>query len=177
MTKNIIPFLRARTIREYGLFFLVVCAAVLATVFISQSYGFHPCKLCIWQRWPYAVGVVFALALVIFSGNKKISVLLLSCLTLTFLVGAGIALFHLGVEYKWWEFHSDCTGDAFKTGSSAEDFLARLKAAPVVRCDQRFPFLFGMTMAFYNILTSIGLAVLAFFASYSLRSNSLSQYK
>lgn len=175
--KKIIMFLAERSPREWGVFFFAVSAAVLAAVFISQHFGFHPCKLCIWQRVPYALSAGLSLVLILSAGNKNASSTLYGLLAVVFLVGGAIAFFHLGVEYKWWEFHSDCTGSAFKAGSSAEDFLARLKAAPTVRCDQRFPFLFGMTMAFYNILTSFGLMVASLFALYSLRSNSLSQYK
>lgn len=175
--EKIIAFIRNRTAREWGLFFFVVPAAVLATVFASQKFGFHPCQLCIWQRWPYAAAGVLAFGLILASRNRNAATLLLSLLALAFLVGGGIALFHLGVEYKWWEFHSDCTGNAYKGGGSVEDFLARLKNEPVVKCDQRFPFLFGMTMAFYNMLLSFGLAVVSMFAIYSLRSKTLSQYK
>ena len=174
--KNIFSFLYARSAREWGVFFFAVSAAVLATVFISQSFGFHPCKLCIWQRWPYTVAGVLSLLLIFAAKNKNITTTLLLLLVLTFLGGAGIALFHAGVEYGWWEFHSDCTSDLAKA-TSAEDFLERLKAAPVVRCDERVPFLFGMTMAFYNTLLSCGLTILALIALYSQRSNSLSQYK
>ncbi len=175
--KEFFSFLKKRTAREWGMFFLVVSIGVLASVYISQSFGFHPCKLCIWQRYPYAISAVLSLGLILLATHKNMVSVFLFLLTVTFLIGGGIAFFHLGVEYKWWEFNSDCVGGAFKAGSSPDDFLARLKAAPIVRCDERIPFLFGMTMAFYNVLTSLALTIASVFALYSLRSNSLSQYK
>ena len=35
-------------------------------------------------------------------------------LTLAFLATAGIALFHVGVEQKWWEGTTACTGVTFE---------------------------------------------------------------
>ena len=175
--KKIITFLNKRSPREWGVFFFVVSAAILSAVFISQKFGFHPCKLCIWQRWPYTATGVLSLVLIAAANNKTLVKIVLALLGASFAVGMGIAIFHTGVEYRWWEFHSDCTGGAYKAGASVDEFLARLKAAPAVRCDQRQPFLFGMTMAFYNALTSAGLVLAALFALYSQRSNSLSQYK
>lgn len=161
--------------RQWGLFFAAVSAAVLAAVFVSQyGFGLHPCKLCIWQRWPYAVSFVLGGLLVVLSDYPNPARLIRRVLPVVFLVSAGLALFHFGVEQKWWQFNSDCTGTAFKPGASTSEILEALQHAPTVRCDQVAPFLFGLSMSFYNIVTSVVLLVLSL---YSLRSNSLSQYK
>jgi disulfide bond formation protein DsbB len=91
----------------------------------------------------------------------------------------GLALFHMGVEYKWWTYASDCTASAIKSGMTVNDMLAALRKSPVVRCDERVPFLFGMTMAFYNMIAAsvlAGLALVATWFAYQ-RSSSLSQYR
>ena len=166
------------TSKNWGLFFALASALVLISVFVSQFiFHMHPCKLCIWQRWPFAVTFVLGFALVFLADKRKTALMILALLSVTFLISSGLGLFHWGVENKWWEFHSDCTGGAFKPGASAEEVLAALKAAPSVRCDQVVPFLFGLTMAFYNTMTSCVLAVIAAVALYRQRSNSLSQYK
>jgi disulfide bond formation protein DsbB len=156
-------------LRQWGALFFAASAAVLAAVFISQNFGFHPCKLCIWQRIPYAI--VFVLAGILFFTRARFILLLIAAACL---FNAGLAFFHLGVEYKWWTFASDCVGNnAFKAGASVEEMMAALQRAPIMRCDQREIFLFGMTMAFYNILTSAVMGIVALFAYQ--RSNSLSQ--
>jgi len=102
--------------------------------------------------------------LIAFADRKTLARILLVLLVLAFMASFGLALFHMGVENKWWTYASDCAGgDMFKPGASAEDILAALKRAPVARCDEKVDFLFGMSMAFYNVLTSAFLAVIALY--------------
>jgi disulfide bond formation protein DsbB len=152
------------------LVFLAVLAAsvaILGSAFAFQIIGgLAPCELCLLQRYPYAItiglaglGIGFARAGV---DSRLLAVLLALC-GVTFLVGAGIAVFHVGVEQKWWEGTSACVGNL--TGaSSAEDLRQRLLAAPVVRCDEPAWTMFGISMAGYNALLSLalGIASLAF---------------
>lgn len=169
--------LRNMNLRQWGLSFALLSALILGFVFVGQ-YGFdmHPCKLCLMQRWPYGLALVLGVVLFFMHGNKNIGMLLLGLLALVFLFNAGLAFFHLGVEYHWWTFASDCTANAIKPKATVDELLAALRAAPTVRCDERTPFLFGMTMAFYNVLVCLGLAALAGLAlMWTQRSNSLSQ--
>ena len=165
------------TTRQWAVFFAASSFAILSAVYISQLFGFHPCKLCIYQRVPYAVVLFLSSLLFFFHDKQNIALALLFLIGAALLFNSGLALFHMGVEYKWWEYNSDCAGgDMYKPGASVEEMMAALKKAPTVRCDDRVPFLFGMTMAFYNILTAFGLSVLAF-VGLVYRSNSPSQYK
>jgi disulfide bond formation protein DsbB len=169
--------IRNLSAQKWGLFFTLASAAVLAAVFISQyGFGMAPCKLCIWQRWPYGIALILGLIL-FFKGNvRKVAQIMAILLATVFMLEACLALFHFGVEQHWWTFNSDCTGNAIKPGLSVQEMMDNLRRAPVVRCDQAVPFLFGMSMAFYNIFTSLGLAVLALLAGcYSSRSKALSQ--
>lgn len=144
--------------RHSGLFFAFIAAAVLSTAYISQYFfNMPPCHLCLIQRVPYFMALALALLLMAYPHHK----LILSLLTVTFMISLGLAVFHLGVENKWWIYDSACTGNAFKAGASVEEMLNSLKAAPIAKCDQAIPFLFGMTMAFYNILTSAFLSMIA----------------
>jgi disulfide bond formation protein DsbB len=161
------PFtlLKKVTPRLWGVLFLFVSLAVVGAALISQyGFGLHPCKLCIWQRWPFALSAVLSLMLIALHKHRIAVLLLLVALALTFLGNAGLAFFHVGVEYHWWIFASDCTASAIKKGVSVQEMLEALKAAPMVRCDERVPFLFGMTMAFYNVLVCLGLSLLALMA-------------
>ncbi len=149
------------TLRQWGALYALGAAAVVAAAFISQSFGFNPCKLCIWQRYPYGIVAVLAAAL-FFLHDKKAAKFLLLPIAAASLYNAGLAFFHVGVEYHWWTFASDCVAtNVYKEGATVEEMLAALKAAPIVRCDERVPFLFGMTMAFYNVLISAGMGVVA----------------
>jgi len=115
--------------------------------------GMAPCPLCIWQRWPHVVALAGAGALIV--GGAPFA-----------LIGAGgaatsggIAIYHTGVERAWWDGPSTCgAGDI--TGLSAEELLAQLRAAPVVRCDEVPWEMLGLSMASWNAVASFGIAAL-----------------
>jgi len=80
----------------------LLAAAGLGTAYYAQLVLLlTPCALCLWERWPYRVvivlGVLAALARPV--GGRVI----LGLTGLVFLVGAGIAFLHVGVEFHWWE--------------------------------------------------------------------------
>ena len=155
------------TYRQAGILFTAISATVLAAVFISQyQFNFHPCHLCLLERIPFYISAGLGILLIVLAGNRQVAKVLLWLLTFCFAVSMGLAIFHVGVEYKWWTYNSGCSGgDIFKSGASTADILKALKAAAVVRCDEQVPFLFGMTMAFYNVLTSAFLTLAALYAA------------
>ncbi len=116
--------------------------------------GLAPCKMCIWQRWPH--GIAIALGIVVFFYSSRLVALLGG---LTILTGAGIAFFHAGVEQKWWEGPSSCTGSGLSLGDSLLDMSAPVN---VVMCDKIPWEMFGISMAGWNGLISVVLAVLWF---------------
>lgn len=159
--KDYMQKLCALSLRHWGMIFAAICAAVIAAVFISQyGFGLAPCELCLYQRIPFYIGLAASLLLVCTASKPRVAYGLLAVLALCFLSGGALALFHMGVEYKWWTYNSGCTSSKiFGQGASTADILAALKSAAVVKCDDRVEFLFGMTMAFYNVLTSAALFV------------------
>lgn len=168
MIQNLMALPEKLSRRQWGTGFAVVSLAVLGAAYFSQYVlGMQPCKLCLIQRIPYAVTTVLGIAILIFAARRSVAAVLFGLLAVAFLASTGLALFHFGVEQKWWTYASDCTGqNVFKPGASVEEMMAALRRAPTVRCDEAVPFLFGMSMAFYNILVSAGLAFSAAYALY-----------
>ena len=68
----------------------------------------------------------------------------------------GIAGFHGGVEYGWWEGLTACTATI---SGSGDDLIKSIMNAPLVRCDVAPWSLFGISLAGYNFLLSLGGAV------------------
>ena len=87
----------------------------------------------------------------------------LSCLAMT--INTGIAIFHTGVERKWWEGLSGCTSPDMS--GSVEELMARIAATAVTRCDEISWTFLGLSMANYNVFFCAGLAGLT--AYYLLR--------
>ncbi|WP_207479859.1 disulfide bond formation protein B [Arenibaculum pallidiluteum] len=144
---------------------LASAGLLLGAVFFQYVVGLAPCVLCIYQRWPH--GIVLALGLLaLLAGGRERSRArggLLALSGVVLLLGAGIAVFHVGVEQRWWEGLASCTGG---TGATTVDALrAQILNAPVVRCDDIAWSLFGISMAGYNALISVALAAFAFLAA------------
>ena len=138
---------------------LMVSVAILVTVFTSQyGFGLRPCQLCLYQRVPYGVSIFLALlALGLRLDAKKTSWVLWLC-GLTFVVGAGLGLYHTGVEQHWWAGPTSCSG-GLGTVRSVEDLAALLsKPIDIPSCDKIAWQLFGISMAGYNMLASLALA-------------------
>jgi disulfide bond formation protein DsbB len=131
-------------------------AAILVSALGSQFIGgLTPCPLCIWQRWPHVAAVVIAiLGLTLLSRHSRPLAVLG---VLTMLVGAALALYHTGIERDWWEGPDTCTSSDI-TNLSTEDLMAQIMSAPLVRCDEVLWDLFGLSLASWNALISLGLA-------------------
>ena len=151
----------------FGLVF--ICAAALGMALIAEYvFGLAPCNLCIIQRWPY--GIVIGLGLLGFLLSCRYSrgvvvTLILSGLALLF--NSVTAFYHSGVELKWWpSFLEGCSVPEL----DPNDILASIEAAPLVRCDE-IPWadpILGLSMANYNVVFCLGLAVIAFISAYKI---------
>jgi disulfide bond formation protein DsbB len=132
---------------------LLVPAALLAGALGSQYIGgLYPCEMCHWQRWPHYAAVVVALAA--FVVPPKMSRLLVILAAVLILVSGAIAVFHAGVEYRWWEGLTRCAATA--TSGSGADMLREIMATPMIRCDEAQWTLFGISLAGFNAILSLG---------------------
>ena len=133
-------------------------ALLLAGAYLFQVLGWQPCAMCLWQRWPHfaAVGIgVLALAV---RGP-----VLPALGALAAAATAGIGVYHSGVERKWWEGPSSCTGTGGLDGLSGADLLST-DAPALVLCDTFTPFFAGLSMANWNAVFS-ALLVLVWIAA------------
>ena len=145
--------------------FLLLCAAIsfllLATALISQyGFGLHPCDLCIYQRIPYAIILVIALTGVLLVRSWRARYAIGVACALLFLLDAGIAGYHTGVETGLFKGPSACSSDG-KTGQTLEEMRAAIMNAPLVTCAQAMVYVLGLSMAAWNMIAAIA----AFLAS------------
>ena len=113
-----------------------------------------PCKMCYWQRYPH-VGAVGIAAFVLLTNFKIFTVVGFFMTLLTAFIGG----FHAGVEQGWWEGPQSCTSNALGN-LSTEQLLARIMSAPMVRCDEIPWQMFGLSMAGWNMVLSLFLAII-----------------
>jgi len=128
--------------------------AVLLSVYGSQYLGgLRPCVLCLYQRWPWWVAVGLAAVALGLRGQAKWQMAAVGLASLSLLVGAGIAVFHVGVEQHWWQGLASC-GGVSDMPMTVEALKAQIMSAPVVRCDEVAWSFLGLSMAGYNALIS-----------------------
>lgn len=144
-------------------------AIALMTALASQYLGgLAPCKLCIWQRIPHGIAIVIGLgALLWFRGpRERLFLTWLACLV--FAAGAGIAMYHTGVEQGWIAGPSSCTGlGSLNSATTIDELRKQLLAAPVVRCDEIPWSLMGISIAGWNALASLALTAFCAMAGWN----------
>jgi len=139
---------------------LVLVASLGSAMMLAGAIGFQiigempPCKLCLWQRWPHGAAVLIGLLAMLLPFRALSYLGALAAATT-----AAIALYHSGVELNWWEGPTSCTSGSV-SGISVDDLMKQIMAAPVVRCDEIPWSLGGISMAGWNGIISLGLAVI-----------------
>jgi disulfide bond formation protein DsbB len=143
---------------------LLAASAALLLGALGFQYigGLAPCVLCWWQRYAHIGTMVIAGAGAVAAtrDQPRLAWALIALAGLSLLIGAGIAGFHVGVEQHWWQGTSEC-GSSTTGSGGIEELRARLLNQPIVRCDEVAWSLFGISMAGYNFVASLILAVFA----------------
>ncbi len=141
-----------------------VAAATLAGAWFFQLVlDIRPCPLCLEQRYAYYLAVLLALVVAFAAARGAPRPLLLvgfAVLLLAALANAWLGGYHAGVEWKFWPGPTDCSGPVVDLGS-AGTLLQRLDTVKVIRCDEvQWRFL-GLSLAGYNVLISLLMAMMA----------------
>lgn len=132
---------------------LLIPAGLLGGALYSQFVGgLYPCEMCIWQRWPHAAAIGFAL-LAFIVPKARTPLVILAALAIA--ASGAIGVFHAGVEQGWWEGITGCSTAVGSGTTNPDDLLAEIMAAPIVRCDQ-IPWSFmGLSLAAWNATISL----------------------
>lgn len=141
---------------------LALAVATIAGAFAFQAAGYAPCELCLKERLPYYAGIALAAVtlLLAWKGPSVAARAGLVLLALLFLFSAGFGAYHAGVEWTFWPGPTGCTG-AIAHPTSNADFLQQLRAVHVVRCDAVAIRILGLSLAGWNAVVSLMIAVVA----------------
>jgi disulfide bond formation protein DsbB len=141
-----------------------IAAMTLAGAWFFQLVlDIRPCPLCLEQRYAYYLVVPLGalIALGAARGAPRAALVAgFAVIALATLWNAGLGAYHSGVERGFWQGPAECSGPVGNLGS-AGDLLQRLDSAKVIRCDEvQWRFL-GLSLAGYNVLISLLMAVIA----------------
>ena len=130
------------------LIFLVSIIALISALYIEYILGHQACNLCILERIPYLLAVILILFNYKFNQFEKFFILLL---TIVFLVGTILSLYHLGIEHGFIQ-ESNL--------QSKEEILKQLQEKNVSCKDVTFK-IFGLSLTSYNVLISFIISISA----------------
>ena len=150
---------------------IIICVVALLTIgaaWIFEFYGYSPCPLCLQQRWAYYAALpVAVIAAMLAPSSAQASRGLLYLLALIWAASAVFAVYHSGVEWKWWAGPETFGGEL---GGGLPDL-----SKPVVRCDEAALRILGVSLAGWNVVISLALAVVAVAGARRHGSSSVSQ--
>ncbi|WP_438753414.1 disulfide bond formation protein B [Pararhizobium sp. O133] len=147
---------------------ILVTIGMAATVGGALAFehigGYIPCALCLMQRTPYYWGIPIGILAVVSSVVKlpvRLTRFLLAVIAILMLVGAGIGIYHAGVEWHFWEGPATCATTAQGVSSNVGDLLGDLDSKHGPSCTDAALRVLGLSFAGWNVIASVILAGIA----------------
>ena len=138
-------------------FFLIILSLISAFI-IEYGLGHEPCKLCIYQRYPYFISILLLTSIFVLKKNIKIHLIVLSIVSL---LGAIIAFYHFGIEQGFFDESVVCETKKLNQILSKEDLLKQLKQN-TISCKKVTFRLLGLSLASINTIFSLVLSYIFF---------------
>ena len=135
------PYLAARMLG------FASAAALFSALIAQYVFGHPPCILCLYERVPYALFLIFLILL----RNRNQS-LLFTLSSLVFALSTCLAFYHYGIEQLWWDPTTTCKVDL--NGTTLEELEQAVLSKPLADCRQVTWSFLGSSMAFWNTLLS-----------------------
>ncbi|MBP1858885.1 disulfide bond formation protein DsbB [Rhizobium herbae] len=147
---------------------LVATLGMAATVGGALAFehigGYIPCALCLMQRTPYYWGIPIGVAAIATSVLKLpawTTRTLLLVIGILMLVGAGLGVYHAGVEWHFWEGPATCATTASGVSGNVGDLLGDLDSKHGPSCTDAALRVLGLSFAGWNVIASLILAGIA----------------
>jgi disulfide bond formation protein DsbB len=142
---------------------IVGVVTMAAVYYVQYVMLLAPCPLCLEQRMAFYVSVPLAALLWLgasHGASKKVLFLGFLVIAGFMLWNTGLAAYHAGVEWKFWQGPTDCSGNIDKIGTVG-NMLNQLQRISLVRCDEAAIRILGISLSGYDALVSLFLAVVA----------------
>lgn len=162
--------LMSLTPRRAALVLFGVAFATIAGAWIFELAGYAPCELCLMQRWAYYAAIPLALIVALLApARPDMGRAGLGLLAVIWIGSMIFGIYHSGVEWKWWLGPSTCGSQAGFTGGLPD------LGKPVILCDTPAIRILGLSLAGWNAVISLALALVAIAGMRSQGSSSVSQ--
>ena len=146
--------LKYKTVLNLILIFSVF--SILFAFYVEYILGHKPCNLCLLQRLPYIASIILIVLVIIFKNLEKISFFLLS---LIFLAGSLLAIYHVGIEHGLISESFVCGNNIDTSITDKSEIMKQLQNKEISCKDVTFT-IFGVSLATINTFISVLLATI-----------------
>ena len=133
----------------YLLITLISIATILSALYIEHVLNIKPCKLCLYQRYPYLLAIFLGFLGYCFFNNRILTVLIILNFSVSFLLG----VYHTGIENNIFPEFKGCT----TAGMDLLDKDELLNSLNIIipNCKDVAFKLFGLSLATINAFISL----------------------
>ena len=135
------------------LILILLLISIVAAYFIEFGLGHKPCKLCIYQRFPYFISIFLILNILLVKKYIKPTLLLLSLVSLS---GSLLAFYHFGIEQSFFNESFVCESNNLNQDLSKKEILEQL-SQNTISCKNVTFSIFGLSLASINTIFSLAL--------------------
>ena len=135
------------------LILILLLISIVAAYFIEFGLGHKPCKLCIYQRFPYFISKFLILNIILVKKYIKPTLLLLSLVSLS---GSLLAFYHFGIEQGFFNESFVCESNSLNQDLSKKEILEQL-SQNTISCKNVTFSIFGLSLASINTIFSLAL--------------------
>lgn len=127
----------------------------LAGALVAQfGFDFHPCHFCLLQRYPYLVVIAMGVVSLLVERGGMWWRFAVAVGVYALLITAALGLVHHGIETKFLAYQGSCVS-TMAPGATLDEIRAAIAQSPLVSCSDAVAFLFGISMALWNVLWAI----------------------
>ena len=130
--------------------------SILFAFYVEYVLGHKPCNLCLLQRIPYILTIILIIIVTIFKNLQRLAFLLLS---LIFLLGTLLSLYHVGIEQGLISESFVC-GDSIDTSITDKAEILKQLESKAVSCKDVTFTIIGASLASINTFISLVITII-----------------
>tara|TARA_Y100000817_G_scaffold305767_1_gene290218 strand:+ start:1566 stop:2048 length:483 start_codon:yes stop_codon:yes gene_type:complete len=130
--------------------FSILILSLFSAYYIEFVLGHKPCKLCIYQRYPYFISILLLINIFFL---KKLIRLCLLFLSLVSLFGSILAFYHFGIEQGFFSESIVCEAPILDENLTKKEILKQL-SEKAISCKIVTFKVFGLSLASINTIFS-----------------------
>ena len=134
------------------LIFILSLIAILSALIAEYLFNLQPCKMCIYQRFPYYF--IICIILLFYFLKKTESLFLYLLIELSIFYGLFYSTWHVGIEQKIFNGPSGCS-TSLNLSSSTKDLKEQILNQDIVSCSEITWTLLGLSAATINLILMI----------------------